>query len=56
VKEQNTILDPELMKKMFRLMSANELEMALQGVEYLARHARILLCQRKKGGNPRKLL
>jgi DNA-binding MarR family transcriptional regulator len=49
VKEQNTVLDPELVKKMFRLMSSNELEIALQGIEYLARGARILLAQRKRG-------
>lgn len=50
VKEQNTILDPELVKKMFRLMSDGELEMALAGIELLAKHARILLRQRKRGG------
>jgi DNA-binding MarR family transcriptional regulator len=49
VKEQNTVLDPELVRKMFRLMSAKELETALQGIEYLAKHARILLSQRKRG-------
>ena len=49
VKEQNTILDPDLMKKMFRRMSAGELEIALQGIELLARQARVLLRQRKRG-------
>jgi len=49
VKEQNTILDPEQVRQMFRLMSAKELETALQGIEYLAKHARILLSQRKRG-------
>jgi MarR family transcriptional regulator, organic hydroperoxide resistance regulator len=48
VKEQNTILDPELVKKMLRTMSASELETALQGIERFARHARILLRQRKR--------
>jgi len=48
VKEQNTILDPELVRKMFRLMSAGELESALLGIERLAKHARILLRQRKR--------
>jgi DNA-binding MarR family transcriptional regulator len=48
VKEQNTILDPELVRKMFRLMPAGELETALQGIERLAKHARILLRQRKR--------
>jgi DNA-binding MarR family transcriptional regulator len=50
VKEQNAVLDPELVKKMFRLMSAGELETALQGIECLARQARILLRQRTRGG------
>ena len=48
VKEQNTILDPELVRKMFRLMSAGELENALLGIERLAKHARIMLRQRKR--------
>ena len=48
VKEQNTILDGELVTAMFRLMSAAELETALQGVECLAKYAKILLRQRKR--------
>jgi len=48
VKEQNTVLDPELVGAMFRLMSAGELETALQGVEHLARYARVLLRLRKR--------
>ena len=51
VKEQNTVLDPELVKKMFRLMSSGELEMALQGIECLARQARIMLRRRNRGGS-----
>jgi len=49
IKEQNTVLEPELMREMFRLMPAGELETALQGIEYLAKYARILLRQRKRG-------
>jgi DNA-binding MarR family transcriptional regulator len=49
VKDQNTILDPDLVRKMFRRMSASELEKALQGIECLARQARILLRQKKRG-------
>lgn len=49
VKEQNTILDPELVKKMFRSMPAAELETALQGIEGLAKYATALLRQRKRG-------
>jgi DNA-binding MarR family transcriptional regulator len=49
VKEENTVLDPELIKKMFRLAPARELETALRGIECLAKYARILLRQRKRG-------
>jgi DNA-binding MarR family transcriptional regulator len=49
VQEQNTVLDPELVKKMFRAMPAAELEVALQGIEQLAKFARILLRERKRG-------
>jgi DNA-binding MarR family transcriptional regulator len=49
VKEENTVLDPEMIKKMFRLAPARELETALRGIECLAKYARILLRQRKRG-------
>jgi DNA-binding MarR family transcriptional regulator len=49
VKEQNTVLEPELVGEMFRSMPAGELETALQGVERMAKYARILLRQRKRG-------
>ena len=49
VKEQNTILEPELVREMFRLMPAKELELALQGVERLADSANILLRRRARG-------
>jgi DNA-binding MarR family transcriptional regulator len=49
VKEQNTLLEPDLLREMFRLMPAGELETALEGIECLARYARILLRRRKKG-------
>jgi DNA-binding MarR family transcriptional regulator len=48
VREQNSFLDPSLMKKMFRLMPARELETALQGIELLAKYSGILLRQRKR--------
>jgi len=48
VKEQNTILEPELVKAMFRLMPGQELEKALQGIECFAKYAKILLRQRKR--------
>lgn len=49
VKEQNTVLEPGLVREMFRWMPAGELEMALQGIERMAKYARILLRQRKRG-------
>ena len=49
VKEQNTVLEPALVSEMFRLMPARELETALQGIECLAKYARILLRRRKRG-------
>lgn len=49
IKEQHTVLDPGLMTEMFRLMPAKELETALQGIECLAKYARILLRRRKRG-------
>ena len=49
IKEQNTLLDPELVKTMFGLMSSAELEAALQGVERLAQSARTLLRRRSRG-------
>jgi len=48
VKEQNTILDPDLMKEMFRLVPAQELETALRGIECLAKYANVLLRRRKR--------
>ena len=49
VKEQNTVLEPELVREMFRTMRPGELETALQGLECIAKYARILLRQRKRG-------
>jgi DNA-binding MarR family transcriptional regulator len=48
VKEQNTVLDPEPLKKMLRMMRPAEVEPALQGLECLAKYARFLLRQRKR--------
>jgi DNA-binding MarR family transcriptional regulator len=48
IKEQNTILDPELVKKMFHLMRAKELDDALEGIECLAKYAGIVLRWRKR--------
>jgi DNA-binding MarR family transcriptional regulator len=48
IKEQNTVLDPDVLKQIFRLIPANELETALQGIERLAKGARIILQRRKR--------
>ena len=48
VKEQNAVLEHELLKSMFRMMPAAELESGLKGVETFAKYARILLRRRKR--------
>src|SRR3954469_2130332 len=48
VKEQNTVLDPALVREIFRRMRAAELETALAGLEALAKQARYLLLDRKR--------
>jgi DNA-binding MarR family transcriptional regulator len=49
VKEENTVLDAELVKKMFRQMPDAEVETALKGVECMAKYAKLLLRQRTRG-------
>ncbi|HEV2616562.1 MAG TPA: MarR family transcriptional regulator [Candidatus Acidoferrales bacterium] len=49
VKEHNTVLDPDLVRKMFYPIRAKELENALQGIECLAKYAGIMLRERKRG-------
>jgi DNA-binding MarR family transcriptional regulator len=49
VKEQNTVLERELVRAMFALMPARESETALRGIECMARYAGIMLRQRKRG-------
>jgi len=49
IKELNTLLDPELVRELFRLMPAREIETSLQGIECLAKYASILLRRRKRG-------
>ena len=48
VKRENSVLHPELVREMFRTMTADELETALRGLECLAKHAAILLRRRKR--------
>jgi DNA-binding MarR family transcriptional regulator len=48
IKEENTVLDADLVREMFRIMRPKDLETALEGIELLAKHANILLRQRKR--------
>jgi DNA-binding MarR family transcriptional regulator len=48
VRDENAVLNPDLVHQIFRSMKPNEVESALQGVECLAKHARILLRRRKR--------
>ena len=48
IKEENTVLDPELVHDMFSLMRADDIEAALGGLETLAQYARIVLRRRKR--------
>jgi len=48
VKEENTVLDADLVSEMFHSMPAGDLETALRGIELLAKHANILLRRRKR--------
>ena len=48
-KEENTVLDAELIKKMFQRMPAMELEAALKGIECMAKYAKLLLRERTRG-------
>lgn len=47
LREQNSVLDPELVRAMLRLVPAGELESSLQGFEQLARCAEVLMRRRK---------
>lgn len=49
VREQHSVLDRTLLREMLGRIPAAELESALAGMECLAKHARIMLRQRKRG-------
>jgi DNA-binding MarR family transcriptional regulator len=49
VKDQNTVLDPDLLAVMMRTIPAERLEPALKGIECLAAYAGLMLKQRKRG-------
>jgi DNA-binding MarR family transcriptional regulator len=48
IQEQNTVLNPQLVRQMFKMMEAAEAERALAGMECLAKYAAILLKRRKR--------
>lgn len=48
VRDENALLNPQLVREIFQKMTAEEAETALQGIECLAKHARMLLRQRKR--------
>jgi MarR family transcriptional regulator, organic hydroperoxide resistance regulator len=48
VKEQNSVLNPALIRQMLRMMTPEELERGLMGIESVARCAAVLLKRRKK--------
>jgi len=48
IKDENTVLNPQLVRQMLKLMEPNEAERALAGMESLARAAAILQKRRKR--------
>jgi DNA-binding MarR family transcriptional regulator len=48
IQEQNTVLNPQLVRQMFKMMEPAEAERALAGMERLALAAAILLKRRKR--------
>jgi DNA-binding MarR family transcriptional regulator len=48
IQEQSTVLNPQLVRKMLKMMDPDEAERALAGMEGLAKYAAILLRQRKR--------
>jgi DNA-binding MarR family transcriptional regulator len=49
IKDQNSVLDPDLVREMCGLMPPAELERGMQGLELLAKYARIMLRRRMRG-------
>lgn len=48
IRDENALLHPDLVRQIFRKMKPEEVETALQGIECLAKYARLLLRQRKR--------
>jgi DNA-binding MarR family transcriptional regulator len=49
ITEQNTVLDEDLVRELFRMMRPSELDAALHGMELLAQYADVLVALRSKG-------
>jgi DNA-binding MarR family transcriptional regulator len=49
ITEQNTVLDKDLVRELFRMMRPSELDAALHGIERLAQCANALVALRSKG-------
>jgi hypothetical protein len=49
VVEQNTVLDKQLVREMFRLMRPDAAETALHGIEIPAQYAKVLIMRKAKG-------
>ena len=50
VTEQNSVLDKGLVREVLRLMRPAEVQVALEGIELLARYSNMRLARRTKGG------
>jgi DNA-binding MarR family transcriptional regulator len=48
IQEQNSVLNPQLVRQMLKMMEPAEAERALAGMECVAKYAAILLRQRKR--------
>jgi DNA-binding MarR family transcriptional regulator len=48
IQEQNSVLNPQLVMQMLKMMEAAEVERALAGMECMAKYAAVLLRQRKR--------
>jgi MarR family transcriptional regulator, organic hydroperoxide resistance regulator len=48
VRDENAVLNPELVRQILRKMNPDEIEAALRGIECMAKYARLVLRQRKR--------
>jgi DNA-binding MarR family transcriptional regulator len=48
IQEENTVLNPQLVRQIFKMMEPAEADRALAGMECIAKYAAVLLKQRKR--------